>query len=187
MVEEISIKNILRIRKHIFFNNSVLYNDKINSILRNKIMILMLNAKLNKSTEALMLINNSNMKHLLTTNLDYNNVDFSYEMNRYMDDNTTNTYTAIHNHPNNSYFSIKDLKTFINYSSLAYVVVCTNSCQYIGMLGKTILINDNIKSRITSYIDKYIELNNLDEHSSAEKLIELLSEKGIVYAIYKNY
>lgn len=185
-ISKISISNILKIRKHKYFNDTVLYSEKINETLRSKIKILMLNAMLNNSTETLMLIENNTMKHILTCDNDYNNVTFSDTMKKSMD-NMECTFTVIHNHPNNTNFSIRDLKTFIENGKLLYLIVCSNDCRHIAILGKTDIINEKNQHNMIKYINDYMNKNKLDEHSPADKLIQFFMTKGLLYAVYKNY
>lgn len=187
-ITKISISNILKIKRHKYFDETVLYSNKINEILQNKVKILMLNAKINNSTETLMLIENSTMRHILACDNDYNNVNFSDKMILELKNiDNVSTFTAIHNHPNNTNFSIKDLITFIDKGKLAYIMVCTNDCKNIGILGKTNIIDANTQVKMIKYINDYMNKNGLDEHSPADKLIQFFMTKGLLYAVYKNY
>lgn len=186
-ITKISIDNVLKIKRHKYFNESILYSAKINEILQSKIKILMLNAKMNNSTETLMLIENSTMKHMLSCDNDYNNVNFSEKMLTEINRNYASTFTAIHNHPNNSNFSIQDLITFIDIVTLKYIIVCTNDCKNIGILGKARVIDGDIQARMAIYIKRYISKKGLNDHSSAVDLINYFTTKGLLYAVYKNY
>jgi hypothetical protein len=184
---KIKISNILKIKKHQYFNSTIENYKEINKILQRKIKTTMLAAMMHNSSEVLMIIDNSTFNHRITTSNDMNNVTIpEYIVNIITDVSTDTTFTMIHNHPDNSGFSIMDLRTFINRDKIAYIFVCTNDCRIIAVLGKN-NINQETKFKMLNTINKYMIINNYNEHSPAIELIEFFEQKGLLYAAYKNY
>lgn len=162
-------------------------HKKQNSILFTATKELMKKAKDYNSAETLILMQNGTRRADYTSQYDYENVQFKLGMKKVLLDNGEETYTVLHNHPNNSNFSIQDVLTFIGYSKITQSILCTNSCQYTAILLKT----NNYKSFevniITKIISFLISKDILDRHGSASRLIKLLYRFGVCYNELMHY
>ena len=183
---KIKIENILKIKKHKYFNDSISNCKQLNKIFYSNIVKLMTHAMLNKSLETLLIID-ENFKSRVYTSNDENNVNIPSDIIEVMNNNTNNKYIMMHNHPSNSNFSIKDLSTFISRYQIAYLVVVTNDCQHISVLGMHDDVDISIRTKMLRVIEQYCNKYNKGEHSSAEQLIQYFQTKGLLYAVYKNY
>lgn len=183
---KINIINILRIKKHRYFNESLNNHTRLNKIIYYSIVKLMIHAMMNNSLETLLIIDEKFKSKIYTSN-DINNVNIPDNILNIMNRGVNAKYIMMHNHPDNSNFSIKDLNTFIARCNIVYLVIVTNDCKHIAILGMNENVNDELRKRMISTIEKYCVKNKLDEHASATKLIEFFQSKGLLYTVYKNY
>lgn len=191
-MRHIRLSNIIKIKKYLYFKEDFPDYKSINNNIHRAIKRLMVAALIHGSNEALLMIDNnaliSGLKHyLITTNNDMQNVAFSYKMKLLLCHKDNKVYTVIHNHPDNSGFSIRDLKTFISWDKLKLMIVCTNSCQIIALLYKSNNIDCDTKRKILLYIDKYMKANKItSDHSPAIGIILNLN-KLLQYNEVMNY
>lgn len=64
-----------------------------------------------------------------------NNVSLTNSMHNALLNNT-GPFISIHNHPNNSFFSVKDLLTFLSYVNMQSCIVVGNSGKIIHIMTK---------------------------------------------------
>lgn len=94
----------------------------------------------------------------------------------------------IHNHPSNSTFSILDVLTFLNLNAVRYLVVITNSCQYIAILEKIPDIPFQVRINWIKYIRYIMIKNNLYYDSIARQIIDEMVKHSVVrYKEFKMY
>lgn len=185
-MHRIKMENILKIKKHRYFNNSVINHEQLNKAFYASIIKLMIHAMLNKSLETLLILD-ENFKSKVYTSNDINNVHIPDNIIRKLDSDSSVKYIMMHNHPNNSNFSILDLYTFIQRYQICNLVVVTNDCKHISVLGMHNSVNMRTRSKMLQFIDEYCNKYNKNEHSSAERLIQYFQTKGLMYAVYRNY
>lgn len=183
---KIEIRNIFKIKRHRYFNESVRDNVKLNKLIHHNIIKLMLYAMMNSSFETLLIIDESFKCKVYTSN-DINSVDIPETLLTKMNNGDDCKYIMMHNHPDNGNFSIKDLNTFVSRYQIEYLMIVTNDCKHIGILGMHSYVDDKLRKRMLYTVEKYCRKNKLDEHASATKLIEFFQSKGLLYAVYKNY
>ena len=188
----ITIDNIKKIKRHRYFRVESIsegdreYNKKWNNESYKNLLRLMVVSMQNNCTETLILMRNEDFKFEITTDHSFTNVDFSYNMKRILILDNSYTYTAFHNHPNDSVFSVKDLITFLTTEKLDAMFVCTNSCKYIGL----VLKGDRHKhilsmvSKILSYAQKLSLIRSI---APADKLLDVLHKIDILTLYYSNY
>lgn len=187
-VDKIKVSNILKIKKHRYFNDTVVNYTKLNSLLYKNLVKLMLSAMFNKSLETLLIIDSDSMKSRTFTSHLNNNVDIpDCIIEKLNNTNDKTSFIMMHNHPNNTNFSIEDLNTFVSRPKISYLLVCTNDCKHIAIIGESSIINDTVRKKMLYVIEEYCKKNGLDEHSPADKLIQFFMTKGLLYAVYKNY
>lgn len=180
-MDKINVFNILKIQKHKYFDDNY-----VNNQLKLKTQLLMVNAFLHKGNETLLLMNNKTFKYTIYSENDQNSVSFNSKMLSLLMDKT-NLYTAIHNHPNESSFSIDDLIQLLRHEQLILLILCTNSCKYCAGLLKSNTVDNITSDKMLKYIKQYMYKNNLTGHSSAIPLIEYFSTRKLIYVYYINY
>lgn len=185
-ITKIRLDNILKIKKHRYFNEFVDNYAYLNKILHYNVLKLMLHAMLNRSMETL-LIMDTNFNSRVFTSKDPNNVSIPDSIINTMNNNDEVRYIMLHNHPNNSNFSIQDLKTFISRHQIVYLMVITNDCKHISILGMNNDVNFYMRSRMLKYIEEYCRARGVGKHGSAEQLIMYFEKHGLLYAVYRNY
>ena len=182
---KITIRNILKIKRHQYFDSSIKNHKTINNMLRRKVMITMFSAyKIGSEFEVLTIVDNHSFKHKTFTDKRTDMVSIPDSIKDYLENGS---YTAIHNHPSNGNFSIEDLTTFIQWVNIHYLFVCTNDCKYIAVLGKSVTINGKLQNQMLYVINEYKIKKHVDDHYSALELIEFFCTKGLLYQVRKNY
>ena len=178
-MDEISLRNILKIECHRYFDSSWKDYNKINKKIRNKTIVNMLSAYFHKGKEVLLLMDNGNFKHKINVG-DYEAVAISEEMETLMY-NSNCTFTAFHNHPEESTFSLDDLEKLLYYEKIQLLVLCTNSCRYCAALYKPQNLSKRELRALSILIDKYKTKYNVDGHCSAIYFIKRLQEKEKIF------
>ena len=98
------------------------------------------------------------------------------------------TFMLMHNHLTDSSFSAKDIQTFMNMNWIRYLFVITNSCRYIGAVGKTKVFDTDEHRKIWRHIFEFSAKHNLWGHDSGIPLIHDLHNLGLLeYIWFKNY
>lgn len=183
--EKIKISNILRIRGYKYFADA-----KVNKIFITNLKIAMVYAYYCKSKEVLVFTDNM-YKHsirVVTSNSD-EKVSIPKDIRDIISSvGYEKEVMFIHNHPNNSSFSVLDVLTFLNLSAIKYLVVITNSCQYVAILEKTAGIPFQIQLNWIKYIRYLMVKDNLTYHSTARHIIdEMVNHNVARYKEFKMY
>jgi hypothetical protein len=161
---------------------------KINKIITNKVQVLLIHAMMNKSLETLLVMDTSNFNHKVFSSMTATDVDIPKDILKKLNNINDNThYLMIHNHPNNSSFSICDLVTFVSRDKIDYLMVVTNDCQYVAMLGEAENITLEIRQKMLQIIYYYAQHNGLSKYDSADKLIEYFVKNKLLYQVHRNY
>jgi hypothetical protein len=184
MSNEIRLADILKIRRHKFFED-IMFCDEINKRFQSKIKILMLHAKINGGAEVMMLINNNSMEHMMASEHDRSGVSLTNKMIDRLENSNGATFTIIHNHPSNQSFSIADVRLLFNRSSIKYMFICGNNCKFVEVLGKSDMIDSQLQSQILRYIEYYKMKHNFADSYSAAWLIKYFGSRGFLYKIDK--
>lgn len=168
---------IKRIKKHIYFNNTVNNYKMVNVVFHNTIVDLMKTALSLGDKEVLILLQNNNFATRKTTSYMHDIVYLTTEMeDALLSDNGT-TFTAFHNHPDNGNISTDDINMLLKYEMLQIIVVVTNNCKYISLMIKTRKLcnedKENVRKLNVDYCDK--------------ESIRKLEANGIYYMSRKNY
>jgi hypothetical protein len=140
----------------------------------------------NKGYETLLLMRLSDFKYETVTNYREDMVSFSDNMEHNLNNNS-NVYVAIHNHPNDSTFSVDDLQVLVEYNNLRAIFLCTNTCKYNAMILKNYTLSQKEIDIMRNYIKGYKQKNNGNGHISAEPLLKLFTDKRLLYVYYTNY
>lgn len=164
-----------KIKKHIYFNSQVPNSTVINNEFHKSIVQLMEAAHKLKDKEVLVLMRNSDYYRCMTTSYLTNRVFFTTDMEDELLKNNDITYSAFHNHPDNSNFSYSDLVMFIDYDKLLTICVCTNNCKHISLLIKTRELDTTTKKEAKS------ELSKIKIDFSNSKTLGILEKYGISY------
>lgn len=135
----INEKDILKIRRHRYFNEIYDINKTIISIIFKYTQKQMLYAnKIAKSTELLLLLCIETGKYKINTDFKNNKVSITNKMAYELaDKNNKKHYIAFHNHPNNSSFSLDDIDMMLKYENITMIILTTNDCKYNAALYKT--------------------------------------------------
>ena len=120
---------------------SIIRNNKVDNIVK---LIEVTNEEQKKCTELYNLYKENNVENLSLidsknyklkgkiTNLgQHSTVAFSKEQLSIMNESSKRSLIAIHNHPSNSTFSLKDIRTCLEYDSLNGIMVVTNDYVYV--------------------------------------------------------
>lgn len=184
---KITLNNIKNIKNHIYFDKTIHNYKIINKKIKSRLIILMFHAMLNKSKETLLLFNNKTFHYLISQHCsDFENVFLSENMIDLLTNNEEITYTAIHNHPNNSNFSLADLKQLFSYSKLQMIIVITNDCKNIAAIIKTGQVDFDTSQKLVIGINNYMSKKGVNEHYTAMKLIEYFHNKGMLLYLEKD-
>ena len=178
-MHEITLDNIKKIQKHRYFDGNDTYSNKLNNKLYLMTKLLMRQAYLNSGKEVLLLMNNRSYTYKIT-NGTVDSVALSDKMLKWME-KSKSTFTAFHNHPDDTSFSLDDLEQLILHSKLQLLILCTNSCKYCAGLYKSRQLSQKETQAILYYIAKYKERYKVDGHRDALPLIEKLTKQGILY------
>lgn len=182
---KIEVENVRKIQKHRYFSD----DNKFNTQLYNKTIILLSEAYKNNSAETLLLMDNNTFNYRCTSQGNSDTVMFDDKMlEALLDINNVSTFTAIHNHPNDGGFSLGDLKQLLIYKKINTLVLITNSCKHSAFLYKTYKLNNNIQGKIiTKILNFMIDKDIVNIHHSALRLIQYMQRLGLIYLYYINY
>lgn len=137
------------------------------------------------SCEVVLIMHIPTFSFRINTDFNINNVSLTNSMHNALLNNT-GPFISIHNHPNNSFFSVKDLLTFLSYVNMQSCIVVGNSGKIIHIMTKR--NKKKTSSFIYAIVEKLIRIlikNNLiKEHSSAKIYLDILKDFGIQYKTY---
>lgn len=179
-ISRINLLKILRIKRHKYFDEILPENIKLNNIMHMGIRDLMPEALKNESKEALLIIQDKNIKkYRICTSDKYNSIKIPDDIKAVMQDGSSK-FIMVHNHPNNSIFSLRDIRTLIEYDCLCYIGVITNNCKNI------ILACVNEQDEFTRF-DMLEYIDNNENNKDNVSIIKDLYSMGLVCRVYKNY
>lgn len=140
----------------------------------------MMEALKNESKEALLIIQDKNIKkYRICTSDKYTNIKIPDDIKAIMH-NGSSAFIMIHNHPNNSIFSLRDIKTLVEYDCIYYIGVITNNCKYIA------LAHVQEQDEFTRF-DMLEYIDNNENNRDIIGIIRDLCSMGLVCRTYKNY
>lgn len=136
------------------------------------------------SREVVLIMHVPTLKIDMNTDYDIANVSLNSNMHNALL-NYKGPFISVHNHPNNSFFSVKDLITFLSYASMQSCFVVGNSGNVIHVMVKDVQkSNYKLHILIERIIRKLTNISIIQAHSSARPYLELLTGLGINYKTY---
>lgn len=168
---------INKIKNHLIFNKSVRNYKDINLNIFNLTLILMKEALKLKNKEVLLLFRNTDYAFEITTSYLENKVFLTTSMEEALLEENSITYTAIHNHTNDSNLSFDDINMLLKYDKLVMIIMCTNNCKHESIIYKTMKIG---KDNADIIRNTKIDFNN-------KRYITMLENNGIYYIHRINY
>ena len=175
-IYQIKIEDILKIKKHNYFPN----NSTDTNIMHNSIRDLMIQAMKNNSKEALLVMRRDNIRdYTIYTSDMYNKIRVPNVVHELGSQNKVK-FIMIHNHPNNTVFSMTDIKTLISYLYIDCIGVITNNCKYIAF-AKVVNNPEYSRTEMMNYINcKQKYMRDID-------IINELSKHGLQVGAFRNY
>lgn len=136
------------------------------------------------SCETLLLMHIPTHKFEMTTDYRVDSVNLTDRMRTVMIRHA-GPYLSIHNHPNNSFFSVLDLTTFLSYNQMQLCFVIGNSGKVIHLIIKDEKeYRNKINEIIRDIISLLVNSNIINGHSSAKPYINILGHFGLKCRTY---
>lgn len=181
----ISNSSIQRIQKHKYLTSKTPESEKYNKDVYKNIVRLLIISQQNNSNECLIIFDDTNGDIWHPVKGQEHTVRFdkqTYNMLKY----NSNTCSIIHNHPNNSPFSLQDLATTLIFTNISRSYVVTNDGKRIYVFIKSNIFRRNIYTYIGKLLKKLIAQKKLDGHSDPVKYIKLMKFIGLKCRGYYN-
>lgn len=191
MITPITRESVKKIQKHRYFdehNSNLLVaenNKKLNSYIFNCIQKLMVGAYKHNNMESLIVVDIDTFAYRFNTNNLPTDVYLTPEMENAIL-NSGNTFIAMHNHPNNSTFSMADVLVLINYPNLQTIFMCTNDCNFIEVLDKGNRYYKFTVRVVIKILNSLVSKNIINKHSDAKYFIKYLKANGFKHDKYFN-
>lgn len=191
MITPITKDNIKRIQRHRYFDEQttdidiLTKNKELNSCIKLNLQRLMVAAAKSNNMETVIAVDLDTLGWIGATDYLPMDVSLSPQMEQAFL-TSGNTFVAMHNHPNNSTFSIADVMVLVHYPNLQTIFMCTNNCDFIEMLDKGDKNFKPLVKVVLSIINKLININIINRHSAAKYLIKFLVKYGFIYEKYNN-
>lgn len=164
-------------------NEAKKFNWKMQEMIKRLMYTSMVKAK---SCETLLILHIPTYKYEMATNYDACNVNITNKMH-YTMVNNRGPFVSIHNHPNNSFFSVLDLLSFLSYDTMLMCFVTGNSGKVIHvMLKDTVSYNYAIGQLVRGILGALVKMDIVDKYSTAKPYLKILNNLGIKYKTYYN-
>lgn len=181
-VTEITLENMQKIKENSFYSDDGLNKD----IVRLALKVLTGQATRVNNAEVLGLYQKINHTIRLFTQGQYESIHTAKQgALQYMEQQPADQLIAMHNHPNDQYFSVGDVGFWIKYPQITEQFIVTNSCKYQQMLKKRYVNSEsNIKTLMSRY-DGILANGRIGQHSDADLMLDRLFNINAVTLDYR--
>ena len=104
---------------------------------------------------------------------------------RAIKDQPASSIIAIHNHPNNQYFSVGDVHFWAGNESIRDFMVITNNCKYQAMFKKLYIDSNEQADLASNTISSIMQTKSINPWDDADKMLDELSDRGWRQSEYK--
>lgn len=170
------------IQRHDFYNdpglNEIVY--------RMQVALLKYERQVEPGKEVLGLYQLTHRKFIMYSQHNANTINLRDQgASRAMRNQPVGSIIAIHNHPNNQYFSVGDVHFWAGNESIRDFMVITDNCKYQAMLKKMYTDSSEQATDASNQISSLKKANGIKPWDDADRIIDLLSDIGWRQSEYK--
>lgn len=167
-VTEITLENMSKIKENSFYSNEIIDRGIFNLTLE----ILHEQATKVNGAEVLGLYQIINRSIKTFTQGQYNIIHTTEQgALQYILQQPANQLIAMHNHPNDQYFSVGDVGFWVGYPQIMGQMIVTNNCKYQALMKKRYLNNQNNSVQLFNRYRAILNKTELSVHQDADLML----------------
>lgn len=167
-VTEITLENMSKIKENSFYSNEIIDRGIFNLTLE----ILHEQATKVNNAEVLGLYQTVTRSIKTFTQGQYNVIDTTEQgAAQYILQQPVNQLIAMHNHPNDQYFSVGDVGFCVGYPQIMGQMIVTNNCKYQALMKKRYLNNKRNAAQLLYEYHDILNKTGLSAHQDADLML----------------